>query len=108
VVYRKGFKLRGIATSNQAEYTALIYTLDFILSRGLKGVLVQGDSLLVINQLNGVFQCRSENLIRYYNTAKKLILRIQTQLGTTPVFEHIPRERNDEADRECQEAHKVG
>jgi hypothetical protein len=40
------------ATNNEAEYEALIYGLWIVTSLGIKRLLVYGDSVVVINQVN--------------------------------------------------------
>ena len=59
-------------TNNHAEYTGLIVGLKQAKLHGIKNLKVEGDSLLVINQMKGLYTCKSENLINLYNTAKEL------------------------------------
>lgn len=40
------------ATNNQAEYTGLLIGLQEAAKRGLKNILIEGDSMLVVNQIN--------------------------------------------------------
>jgi len=62
------FSLPIIATStnNQAEYQALKKGLELLREVHADAVEVFGDSMLVINQLAGTYECRSEVLIAYY------------------------------------------
>ena len=53
----------GQGTNNQAEYNALIYALEKAHELGVTQVKVYGDSKLVINQLNGVWNC-NDNALR--------------------------------------------
>jgi len=50
-------------TNNQAEYQALIKGLELLMEVHADGVEIFGDSMLVINQLAGIYECRSEVLI---------------------------------------------
>ena len=50
-------------TNNVAEYTGLIIGLKEAITLGIKSIIVEGDSLLVIKQLKGEYKVKSENLI---------------------------------------------
>jgi ribonuclease HI len=54
------------STNNRAEYQALIKGLELLKEVRADTVEVFGDSMLVINQLAGIYECRSEVLISYY------------------------------------------
>ncbi|KAK9914410.1 hypothetical protein M0R45_038191 [Rubus argutus] len=56
-----------------------------------------GDSLLVINQLKGMFKCLSFTLIPFLNRALELLDQF-----TEVSLEHIPRERNYAANELAQ------
>jgi len=51
------------STINQAEYQALVKELELLREVRADAVEIFGDSMLVINQLAGVYECRSEILI---------------------------------------------
>ena len=53
------------STNNQAEYQALVKGLELLKEAHADAVEIFGDSLLVINQLAGIYECRSEVLITY-------------------------------------------
>ena len=107
---------KGI-TNNQAEYWGVISGLQEALNivKECKHryqienpndchvtLLVQGDSKLVINQLCGLYRCKSENLKALFAEAKKLVLDLD-QLSTLDAsFEHILRSYNYVADGEYQ------
>jgi len=60
---------------------------------GIDSLLVEGDSQLVINQMNDVYKCNSPNLIPLYETAKELYSTFKIiQLN------HIYRNKNKRAD----------
>jgi ribonuclease HI len=54
-----GFSLPIIATStnNQAEYQALIKGLELLKEICADAIEIFGDSMLVINQLAGIYEC---------------------------------------------------
>jgi ribonuclease HI len=105
-------------TNNQAEYQGAISGLQEVLKiveecnnqyqiENPSGchvtMLVQGDSKLVINQLRGDYQCKSNNLKPLYAKAKTMVSDLG-QLATLDVtFEHIYRRFNSIADGEYQD-----
>jgi len=95
------FSLPIIATStnNQAEYQALIKGLELLKEVHADAIEVFGDSMLVINQLAGIYECQSEVLITYYERCIQL-LREFKDFG----LEHIPRLHIEEANRLAQHA----
>jgi len=80
-------------TCNYAEYYSLIIGLEEASKRDIKNLNVEGDSQLVINQLNGKFRVKSKNLIELYKRAK--FLSNQFDIIT---FTHIYRTHNQRAD----------
>jgi len=52
------FKLDFPCTNNNAEYEALILAIKIALKLKLQKVKFIGDSLLIINQIKGTFQCK--------------------------------------------------
>jgi len=62
------FSLLIVATStnNQAEYQALVKGLELLRGVCADALEIFCDSMLVINQLARVYECRSEILISYY------------------------------------------
>jgi ribonuclease HI len=64
--YKFSLPIVATSTNNQAEYQALIKGLELLKEVRVDAVEVFGDSMLVINQLAGIYECRSEILISYY------------------------------------------
>jgi len=95
------FSLPIIATStnNQAEYQALIKGLELLREVHADAVEIFGDSMLVINQLAGSYECRSEILIAYYERSMQLLREFKDFR-----LEHIPRLHNEEANRLAEHA----
>jgi ribonuclease HI len=84
----------GISTNNIAEYRGLLAALQWALDHGHTTVHVRSDSLLVVQQMLGNYKVKHEGLIPLYRQARQLAARI----GQV-TFEHVPRERNKDADR---------
>ena len=57
------------------------------------------DSLLVINQLAGSYECRSGVLIAYYEKSMRLLKEFKDFR-----LEHVPRLHNEEVNRLAQHA----
>ena len=81
------------STNNAAEYTGLIIGLKEAILLGIKTLLVEGDSMLVIKQMNGEYKVKSTNLIDLYNEANDLSKNFENIC-----FKHIYRENNKRAD----------
>lgn len=94
VIFQSAFYLYRLATSNEAEYYALLECLKFC-QKHLPGeeVNIFLDSQIVVRQYTGVYKCRKENLKPLLNRAKEL------SKGFYPVLRWVRREENKEADR---------
>lgn len=83
----------GITTNNQAEYNALRLGLEKALELNAQKVLVYMDSLLVVNQMKGVYKVKNRELIPVFQAIKTIEARF---LQVT--YNHVPRELNKQAD----------
>jgi Ribonuclease HI len=103
VIYRNGKKVKSGfdvigsgagMTNNVAEYSALKFAVSWVSGNGFDDeIVIKGDSRLVIHQMNGSWQVKSE-------TSKKFVPEIRSLLGDRKTkFIWIPREQNAEADR---------
>lgn len=92
-------KYLGITTNNQAEYHAFIAGLEWCKQHNVKNVEVFLDSLLVVNQMKGIFKVKNRELWSLHESAKKL----QSSFKKIS-FTHIPRELNKLADAEVNKA----
>jgi len=96
----------GIATNNIAEYEALLRGLIALHTEYPKNyfkhgtLIVRMDSKLVIEQMKGVYKVKHPNLMPRYFEIKNIISR---HFGVVS-FEHIPREKNIDADSLANEA----
>ena len=84
----------GVATNNVAEYRAAIAGLARARELGATEVLLRSDSRLLIEQLAGRFRVRNAGLKPLHAEARALMLAFDRV-----DLEHVPRERNREADR---------
>jgi probable phosphoglycerate mutase len=87
------------ATNNVAEYSGLLAALEWCRDQGATAVHVCSDSLLLVQQMKGVYKVKNEGLKPLHGTARTLVAAI----GRV-TFEHVPRERNREADRLANQA----
>ena len=83
----------GITTNNQAEYTALKLALEACKKLAAKEVFVHMDSLLVVNQMKGIFKIRNRELWPIHQAIKDLVKDFEHV-----DFVHVPRELNKLAD----------
>jgi ribonuclease HI len=98
IVVKKGVYL-GITTNNQAEYQALRFGLEEALRSGVRTVHVYLDSMLVVNQMLGIFQVKNRDLWPIHDAIKKQVAQFK-QVN----FTHVPRALNKEADSAVNEA----
>jgi probable phosphoglycerate mutase len=89
----------GVATNNVAEYSALLCALRWAVDHGVAQLHVRSDSLLLVQQMKGVYRVKHAGLLPLHEEAKALIRKI----GKV-TFEHVRRESNKDADRLANEA----
>jgi ribonuclease HI len=80
--------IQPTVTNNQAEYEALFRGLQYLKEAKAISVEIYGDSELVIKQLNGQYECRSDILRSYYEECKEILKSSQLV-----ILQHIPREQ---------------
>lgn len=86
-------------TNNQAEYLALKEGLLLALNEGYKEITVQGDSMLVINQVNGLWKVKNKELKIIHSEIVNLI-----KCFDKVILEHIYRKHNKRADELANQA----
>jgi ribonuclease HI len=59
-------------SNNEAEYEALLHGLCLAISLGIKRLLIYGDSLLVVQQVNKEWDCNKETMDAYVKEVHKL------------------------------------
>ncbi len=93
----------GTSTNNNAEYSALLRALEYILeSETLRcsGVVVYTDSELMARQIRGEYKVKEPGLKLMY---QKVILLLKSAPFSFTI-RHIPRTQNAEADALANEA----
>ena len=100
LVYEKGQYI-GQTTNNVAEYSAVLAAFEWIKKNIKRSVQVElfADSKLVAEQLSGRYKVKAIHL-------KPMIEKIQImaiELGGV-IFTHVPREKNQVADRLANQA----
>jgi ribonuclease HI len=81
------------ASNNVAEYEALVHVLSITISLGVKRLMVYGDSLVVISQVNKDWDWSTDSMNKYCATVRKLEDKFE---GLE--FHHVERDRNTAAD----------
>jgi ribonuclease HI len=92
-------QLEHIYTNNQTEYEALLFGLEILQSMDVQHVLALGDSLLIVQQVTGVFQCLEGSLNIYLDKCLDIIKQfVEFQIW------HIPRHENHKVNMLAQQA----
>jgi ribonuclease HI len=97
VIEEKGYL--GDTTNNIAEYAGLVKALAHAAELGAKAVVLNSDSELLVQQMNGKYKVRNPGLLPLFQEARRLAQAI----GNVKI-RHIYREHNSRADRLCNEA----
>lgn len=99
IVLKEG-KYLGVTTNNQAEYQALKLGLEHALhDYQAREVHVYMDSMLVVNQMKGIFKIKNKELWPVHNACLELVKQFHKVS-----FDHVPRELNKLADTEVNKA----
>ena len=84
----------GVATNNTAEYRGLIAALEYLVENQYRDAIIRSDSQLLTRQMTGRYQVKHSQLRKLYTRAKEL----ETFFENID-YEHIPREKNQRADK---------
>jgi ribonuclease HI len=76
------------ASNNAAEYEALVHGMSIAVSLSIKKLMVYGDSLVVISQINKDWDCSTDSMGKYYVVVRKLEDKFK---GLE--FHHVERDR---------------
>jgi len=104
-VIEQGEAYLGITTNNQAEYHGVRLGLEKALEMGFRRVQFRVDSMLVANQLRGMYKIKNRELWPINERIVELVKQFDSV-----VFTHIPREQNQLADalvNKCLDQHKA-
>jgi ribonuclease HI len=81
--------LEYFCTNNQAEYEAILLGLEILGSMGVKHVEAFGDSLLIVEQVVGTYQCFNGSLNAYLDKCLKIIALVDDF-----IVQHVSRDKN--------------
>src|SRR3954467_5240335 len=89
----RAFSFTEPCTNNVAEYNALLIGLQLAHRLGVRKLQAYGDSELVVNQLRGEYEVRSNDLIPYFDSALQMAEQFEGFC-----IGHVPRQENTHAD----------
>ena len=98
-IIERGGEFIGFATSRVAEYCAMRKGIERALELGYKTARFYSDSLMVVNQLNGIFQVKNQDILPIYQDIQKKLDSFDAVS-----FTHVPRTKNVIADAEANSA----
>jgi pterin-4a-carbinolamine dehydratase/ribonuclease HI len=98
IVVKKNGKYLGITSNNMAEYHSLKGGLEAATAMGARVVHVYMDSMLVINQMKGIYKIKNQELVPVHQAIRALLPSFEQVQ-----FTHVPREYNKLADAEVNE-----
>ena len=89
---KRGGEFLGFSSSRLAEYYGLKEGLEQAIELGLKKVHFKSDSLMMVNQMNGVYKVKNQDLMQVHADVLKLLENLEAYS-----FSHVPRGQNVEA-----------
>lgn len=92
---KRGGEFLGMSNSRLAEYYGLKEGIEQAIELGLKRVSFVSDSLMLVNQMNGIYKVKNKDLMQIYNDVLQLLTKLESYS-----FTHVPRSQNTEADAE--------
>lgn len=98
-VLDQGGEFIGFATSRVAEYYALKVGCERAIRLGLKSVRFVSDNLMLVNQMNGIYKVKNQDLWPIYEDVQGMLGKFEAY-----AFMHVAREQNTIADRKANEA----
>ena len=96
---RRGGEFLGMSNSRLAEYFGLKEGIEQAIELGLKRVSFISDNLMMVNQMNGVYKVKNQDLMQVYMDVLELLKNFDSYS-----FTHVPRSQNAESDAEANRA----
>ncbi len=97
-VIAEGSFFLGTQTNNIAEYSAVVKALEWALAfkekKALLSISFICDSLLLVNQLNGVYKVKNAKM----RELVFIVRALEQEVGVPISYKHVLREHNQEAD----------
>jgi len=84
--FELSFPIEATATNNQAEYQSLLKGIRLLQEIGADIVEIFGDSILVVNQLIGIYECKNDILRVYHEECCRLLKELKKV-----TIEHVPK-----------------
>jgi ribonuclease HI len=88
-IFEELVHLEYFCTNNEAEYEAIMLDIQILSSKSVKHVEAFEDSLLVVQQIDGTFQCLDGSLNAYLDNCLEIIA-----LFDYFTVQHISRDKN--------------
>jgi ribonuclease HI len=88
-IFETSARLEYFCTNNQAKYEAILLGLQILSFMGVKHVEAFSDSLLVMQQVVGVYQCFNRSLNAYHDKCLEVIA-----LFDDFTMQHVSRDEN--------------
>ncbi|MCO5566544.1 hypothetical protein L7F22_020221 [Adiantum nelumboides] len=92
-VLKKGIQLHLAHSNNEAEYATLKAGLEECKSMGIRRLMVKGDALLIVSQVQGTWACKNSKLLQWLHEVKLLMKDFEAIQ-----IQHISCQHNKEAD----------
>ncbi|KMT08060.1 hypothetical protein BVRB_6g144140 [Beta vulgaris subsp. vulgaris] len=91
--FEYAMKFQFQASNNEAEYEALLAGIKMCKAAGALEIEAKTDSLLVVSQVNGDFECKEASMRKYMNLIKEEVKSLKRF-----VLDQVPRSENHQAD----------
>ena len=88
-ILKYGVQLKFPATNNEVEYEGILTGLKLGKALGVKNLLVQSDSKLVVEQIKGEYEAKEERMQKYLRLTRHL-----THEFDKVEFVQVPRNQN--------------
>ncbi len=95
-IVKRGGEFIGFASSRVAEYCAMRKGVELALELGFKKARFVSDSLMVVNQLKGIFSVKNRDILPIYQDIQRKLDDFEAVS-----FTHVNRENNAQADHEA-------
>ncbi|MCO5593379.1 hypothetical protein L7F22_047391 [Adiantum nelumboides] len=92
-VLKKGIQLHLAHSNNEAEYATLKADLEECKSMRIRRLMVKGDALLIVRQVQGTWACKNSKLLQLLHEVKLLMKEFEAIQ-----IQHISCQHNKEAD----------
>ncbi|MCO5551944.1 hypothetical protein L7F22_005451 [Adiantum nelumboides] len=92
-VLKKGIQLHLAHSNNEPEYATLKAGLEECKSMGIRRLMVKGDALLIVGQVQGTWACKNSKLLQWLHEIKLLMKDFEAIQ-----IEQISHQHNKEAD----------